>query len=312
MSLPSLRILAMTLLVVPLVSSISSANEKTKLAFSPGDNGEYKFDTGVLHGVLQPGGKAQGLASVVHVPSGTRLDQGAGIFSVYRVFTTNTRYGAMAWDWPSTSKLLPNGAVEVSRSAATDRPFELNAVYRWSGPATLDLEITVKAIEDLDDFEIFLASYFDKSLLSPYVYVADGPEGEGKPGFALATKADGDWQLFPRDDQVLAVVHDGRWTKPPYPLNWAIRPPFAAPLCFRRNADKTLAIAIMSPATDCIAISTPYEGETHYSLYPSLFGRDVKAGQSAKARARFVVTTETADRDILNLYRDYARDSARR
>ncbi|HPC96940.1 MAG TPA: hypothetical protein PLU87_18495 [Sedimentisphaerales bacterium] len=304
MSIRSVRILAAMFL---LGSLSSAAEEKAELAFRPGENGEYLFDTGILRGVLQPGGKAQGLASVVHVPSGMRLDAGAGILSFYRIFTTDKRYGAMAWDWPSTSKLLPDGAVEVSRPAEPGRPFELIAVYRWSGPAMLDLEITVKAHEDLDDFEVFLASYFDKTLASPYVYVAAGPEGEGQPGFVLATKSDGDWQLFPRDDKVLAIVHDGRWTKEPYPLNWAIRPPLAAPLCFRRSADMSLAVAILSPATDCFAISTPYEGETHYSLYPSLFGRDVKAGRNATARARFVVTTKTSDRDILSLYQDYVR-----
>ncbi len=292
-------------LLLSVVSPVSAAGEKAKLAFSAGENGEYTFDTGILRGVLQPGGKAQGLASVVHIPSGTRLDQGAGIFSFYRVLTDDKRYGAMAWDWPSMSKVLPDGAVNVYRGAAADRPFDLTAIYRWSGPATLDLEVTVKAVEDLDGFEIFVASYFDKSLAWPYVYDSAGPGG--KPGFVLATKSYGDWQMFPRDEKVLAMVHDGRWTKPPYPLNWAIRPPFAEPLGVRRNADKSLAVAIMSLPSDCIAISTPYEGETHYSMYPSLFGRDVKAGQSAKAHARLVVTTETSDRDILTLYQDYKK-----
>ncbi len=124
------------------------ADEKAKLAFNADENGQYTFDTGVLKGVLQPGGKAQGLASVVHIPSGTRLDQGAGIFSFYRVLTKDKRYGAMAWDWPSTSKVLPDGAVNVYRGATADRPFDLTAIYRWTGPATLDLEVTVKAVED--------------------------------------------------------------------------------------------------------------------------------------------------------------------
>ncbi len=301
MSIQSVRILAVALFLGSLVSAV----ERPDLAFHPSENGEYTFDTGVLQGVLQPGGKAQGLASVVHVPTGTRLDAGAGIFSPYRVFTTDQRYGAMAWDWPSTSKRLPDGAVEVTRAAAPDRPFDLTAVYRWTGPATLDLAITVKAHEDLDDFEIFLASYFDKAFPSPYVYTRSAPEA--KPGFTLATQSDGDWQLFPRNDKVLAIVHDGRWTKPPYPLNWAIRPPFAAPLAFRRNADRSLAVAVMSPPTDCFAISTPYEGETHYSLYPSLFGRDVQAGQTAPARVRFVVTTDISDSNILNLYENYVQ-----
>jgi len=293
--------------ILLLVLSVSSAGEEAGLRFQSGENGEYRFDTGVLRGVLQPSGKAQGLASVVHVPSGIRLDQGAGIFSYYRVLATNKRYGAMAWDWPSASKLLPDGAVEVSRPAAPDRPFELIAVYRWAGPATLDLETTVKACEDLDDFEVFLASYFHEALPSPYVYVAADRDAEGKPGFMLAVKSRGDWQMFPRDDGVLGMIRDGRWRKEPYPVNWVVMPQMAAPLCLRRSTDKSLGVVVMSPVTDCFAIATPYEGETHYSLYPSLFGRDIQAGQTVKARARFVVTTEASDRDILTLYQDYIR-----
>ena len=297
-----------TLLLLLLVLSASSAGEKAALTFQSGENGEYPFDTGLLRGVLQPGGKAQGLASVMHVPSGTRLDQGAGIFSYYRVMATDKRYGAMAWDWPSTSKLLPDGAVEVLRPAAPDRPLELIAVYRWAGPATLDLETTVKAYEDLDHFEVFLASYFHEALPSPYVYVAADPDAEDKPGFMPAVKSRGDWQMFPRDDGVLGMIRDGRWRKEPYPVNWVVMPQMAAPLCLRRSADRSLSVVVMSPAADCFAIATPYEGETHYSLYPSLFGRDIQAGQTVKARARFVVTTETSDRDILTLYHDYIRE----
>lgn len=293
--------------LVVLFAASASAGEGARLVFAPGENGEYRFDTGVLRGVLQPRGKAQGLASVVHVPSGIRLDQGAGIFSYYRVLATDKRYGAMAWDWPSTSRLLPDGAVEVSRPAALDRPFELIAVYRWAGPATLDLETTVKAYEDLDDFEVFLASYFHEALPSPYVYVAADPDAEGKLGFMAAVKSRGDWQMFPRDDGVLGMIRDGRWRKEPYPVNWVVMPQMAAPLCLRRSVDRSLAAVVMSPAADCFAIATPYEGETHYSLYPSLFGRDIQAGQTVKARARFVVTTEASDRDILTLYQDYIR-----
>lgn len=309
MSMQSVRILAAILFVCSLSSA---AEEKAKLAFVAGENGEYQFDTGVLRGVLQPGGKAQGLASVVHIPSGMRLDAGAGIFSFYRVLATDKRYGAMAWDWPSTSKRLHDGAVEVSRPAAPDRPFELIAVHRWAGPATLDLETTVTAHENLDDFEIFLASYFHEALPSPWVYVASAPGAEGKPGFMPALKANGDWQMFPRDDGVLGMIRDGRWLKEPYPVNWVVMPHIQAPLCLRRSADRTLAVVVMSPATDCFAVATPYEGETHYSLYPSLFGRDIEAGRTVKARAGFVVTTETSDRDVLSLYQDYVRELAGR
>ncbi len=109
------------------------------------DKGEYTFDTGVLRGTLRQGGKSLGLAPLIHVPTGARLDRSMGILSFYRVFTTGQRYGAGAWDWPSTAKLLPDGAVQVTWPAAAERPFEMTALYRWKDPQTIDLETTVTA-----------------------------------------------------------------------------------------------------------------------------------------------------------------------
>ncbi len=306
-----------------------AGSESAKLAFTPDQNGGYVFDTGVLRGTLRQGGKSLGLSSVVHAPSEARLDGSVGILSYYRVFTTNKRYGTAAWDWPSTSKLLPDGAVQVTWSEGPDRPFEMVAIYRFHDSSTLDVHTVVKPRQDLTKFEVFLASYFDGMFPSPYVYVGANPEAQGKPrerdydagargrdetlswskpGFLLARKSYGDWQMFPRDAAVLEVVHDGRWQKEPHPVNWTIMPHMAAPVCLRRSATNDLALILMSPPDDCFAIATPYEGEGHYSLYLSLCGRDVKAGQTARARSRFVVTTGVSDRHVLDLYRKYIED----
>ena len=67
-------------------------------------------------------------------------------------------------------------------------------------------------------------------------------------------------------------------------------------------------MVLMAPAADCFAIATPYAGESHYSMYLSLFGRDVKAGRTARARSRFVVTTAGSDTEILRLYGKYIKN----
>jgi hypothetical protein len=87
-----------------IVAGLATGQEKSpKLAFVANDKGEYTFDTGVLRGTLRQGGKSLGLAPVIHIPTGARLDRSMGILSFYRVFTTGKRYGAGAWDWPSTA-----------------------------------------------------------------------------------------------------------------------------------------------------------------------------------------------------------------
>ena len=309
-----------------------------KLAFTLDKDGGYAFDTGILRGKLLQAGKTPapasadasrgggiGLSSLVHVPSGLRLDGAFGIASYYRVFTTNNRYGTAAWDWPSASKLLADGAVQVTwpprlrgdklapaAAGGEDRPFQLVAIYRWKDSTTLDLETIVKPSKDLSNFEVFLASYFQQSFPSPYVYVAANPQVQGKPGFLLARKSYGDWQMFPRDEQLLQIIHDGRWQKEPNPVKWVIMPSLAAPICLRRGAATDLVVVLMAPAEDCFAIATPYEGESHYSLYLSLFGRNIKAGETAKARSRFVVKTGVSDHQILDLYHKYMKDLANR
>lgn len=282
-------------------------NAPAKHAFAAGANGEYTFDTGTLRGKLRQGGKSQGLSSVVHVASGTRLDGYSGIFSPYRIFTTNKRYGTAAWNLASESKLLDDGGVEVTWKRGEDRPFELVAVYRLSGDSTIDLETIVKAGDDLDDFEVFVASYFDPAFPTPSVHVGPNAAGDGSP-FMRAVKSAGIWQMFPRNEKVAEVIRDGRWLKPPNPVDWVIRPSMVAPIALRRSTKDGLTGILMAPANDCFAISTPYEGEGHYSVYLSLFGCDVKAGQTARAHCRFVLADAPSDDEISGLYQRYMKD----
>lgn len=297
---------------VSLVAGVAAGDETPKrLAFTAGGQGEYTFDTGVLRGTLRQDGKSRGLSSVVHIPSGARLDGSVGIAGHYRVFTTNKRYGTAAWDWPSTAELQPDGSVQTRWPAAEDRPFEMTALYRWADPQTLDVKTTVTAHADLSGFESFFASYFDKAFPSPLVYVAENPEDQGKPGFLAAGKSAGDWQMFPREPQALPIIRDGRWKIEPNPVDWAIRPCLAAPIGLRRDATHGLTAVVMSPPTDCFAIATPYEGETHYSLYASLFGRDIKAGETATAHVRLLITTAVSDDEIVALHKRYVSEMQR-
>jgi len=281
-----------------------------RLAFTENKEGGYEFDTGILRGGLRQAGKGLGLTSAVHIPTGTALNGAYGILSYYRVFTTNKRYGTAAWSWPGTSKLLPDGAVQVTWPEADDRPFELAAVYRFRDGSTLDVETIVKAGKDLSKFEVFLASYFHESFPLSQVFVAAFPETVGKRTFLTAKKSFGDWQMFPRNEDVVSIIRDGRWEKQPNPVDWKIMPPMARPIALRRGSDTAPTAILMAPPDDCFAISTPYEGEGHYSTYFSLFGRDIEARQTARARLRLVVTNITSNREILNLYQKYMKDIA--
>ena len=113
------------------------------------------------------------------------------------------------------------------------------------------------------------------------------------------------WQAFPRDDEAAAIIQDGRWKFPPSPVDWVIRPRLARPLGIRRCPANDLSAVLMSPPQDCFAVLTPEEANSHRSMYLSLFGRDLKAGERATARARLVIGTNLAGEEIDRIYSDY-------
>jgi len=226
-----------------------------------------------------------------------------GLASHYRVFTTNHRYGEGAWDWPSEASLKPDGTVEVHWPPAGDRQFEMWAVYRWAGPATLDVETRVRSAVDLPGFESFLAFYFSEQFTSSMALVKDG---SGKSVFLAAAEADGVWQTFPRDARAVSLIQDGRWKITPNPVDWNVRPALAKPIGLRRDVQSGITAVVMAPPEDCFAISMPHQAESHHSLYLSLFGRTAKAGETVHARARMIITQAVREDEIASgLYQPY-------
>jgi len=301
------------LLLATLLSTSASetAPRPARLAFTAATNGEYAFDTGLLRGKLRTGGKSLGLSSVVHVPTGTILDRSNGLLSHYRVFTKGMRYGGGAWDWPSTARLRADGAVEVQWPPAEGRPFELRAVYRWAATNAVDVETVVTARQELRGFEVFLASYFAESFTNAAVWGKADAGAKGSPNLLDAAAAHGDWQMFPRDRADVPLMTDGRWKLPPNPVDWIIRPAFEWPVALRRNPQSGLTAWIMAPRDQCFTIAMPHQTEGHYSVYLSLFGRDVPAGEVARANARLVIRSGLIDDRIDSTYRQYLNELSR-
>jgi len=302
-------------LAAAVLAAAAARAEPPKLAFEPAEEDCYRFHTGAVRGKLRLGGKSQGLASVVDVASGVEVANGVhlpGVFSYYRIFSTDTRYGDAARDWPTESKLLGDGAVEVRWPPAEEHPLEMRAVYRWTAPDTLDLETTVQPQRAMPRFEVFLSSYFAKGFRA-LVYVRPNAHAREEPGFLPADVnplVDGTYLMFPRDREAALMIFDRRWDRPPHPVQWSVTRRLAAPLAMRRDAKSGLAAVVMAPPEDCFAVATPYNKTPpdgvagHASLYLSLFGRDLEAGQKARAHSRLVIGKLT-DQQAVRRYQEY-------
>jgi hypothetical protein len=243
---------------------------------------------------------------LIHVDSGKPIARGYGVFSHYRLLDVEKRYGDGAWSWPSRARLLDDGAVEVDWPFDDTCPFTMRAVYRWADPLTLDLITTVTARRDVQRLEVFLASYFD-GFPGSFVYVQDSPSTAGRPGFLEASRERGVWQMFPRDEAAVRMIQDGRWQRLPHPVDWQILPKLAAPLAMRRDAESDLAALVMARPEDCFAVATPYGEESHRSLYLSLLGRDLQAGESSTARTRLAIRSGLSDAAAVECYEAFCR-----
>jgi hypothetical protein len=276
--------------------------DKNSLAFKAGNSNEFTFNTGSLRGTLRAGGASKGLTSVVHIPTGVRLDSSMGLFSHYRMLGANTRYGTAGWFWPSEAKLQADGAVEEFWPAAPEHPFELKAVYRWVSANALELETTVKAYTNLNRFECFLASYFTPDFTNSIVYV------EGKK-LMHAQKEAGAKQAFPRDTAGIEMIQDGRWEYEPYPIDWVIMPKLEKPMGIRRAPGLGITAVLMGRPEECFAVYTPHETEGHFSMYLGFFGRDLKAGGKGTARARLLIGDGISDEKALQAYEEFLRST---
>jgi len=301
-----------SVLAALLLTAAPALAQTPNLAFKPADPGCYDFDTGALRGRLKMDGKFQGLYPLVDAASGMELVNPPGVFSYYRVFSGSKRFGNAARDWPTTSRVLADGAVEVRWAPAPEHPVEIVGVYRWQKPDVLDLATTVTPQQDLPQFELFVSSYFTKTFRAS-VYVKREGDAPAQPGFAPVDRtpqSTGGYVMFPRDAAAQAMIQDGRWKVPPNAVDWAIERWLAAPLVIRRDDARGLTAAMMARPEDCFAVSTPWnaaspEAGGYRSVYLSLFGRDIKAGQSAEARCRLVIAKDLSDEQVLARYREF-------
>ena len=298
--------------------------ETPKLAFEPAGPGHYGFDTGAVRGKIRTSGGSQGIIELVHAVSGVAVAQGRGlpgIFSYYRVFSTDSRHGDAVRDWPNKTRLLPDGALEVFWPAALaqEHPLEITAVFRWHGPEVLDLRTVIRPQKDMPGCEVFVSSYFPPGFRA-LVYVKPNMFSPGKPEFLAADVnplVDGSYLMFPRDRQAAQMIFDRRWEFPPNPVQWSITRYLASPIAMRRDDKSGVAAILMSPPEDCFAVATPYNKTPpdgvagHQSLYLSLFGRDVRAGQTARARARLVIGRGLSDAEVVRMYGEYVAEGRR-
>ena len=289
----------------------TQTEEKPYFVASEKVSGEYLVDTGSLKGTFRFEGRSIGFVPFFSISPELEISANPtalpGLLNFYRVFATNQRFGESMRSVQSKTELLDGKTMKVLWEADEAHPFVLSTVYQWLNPQTLDLHISVEAKQTLPDFEIFLSSYLTDKFPESYVY-AQTEEGDK----FLPTPMDaGVWQAFPRDEQAIPIIRDGRWTIPPSPVDWAIRPFYKEPIIYRINKETNLAVVQMAQKKDCFALLTPHASEQHYSMYFSLFGKTLETGQTVSTTVRMIIAP-MSEEQILTSYQEFISSNKER
>lgn len=263
--------------------------------------GEFVISSNLLQGVLRQQGRSIGLHPLLWSKGETMVSGPMGLFNYYRIFTTNHRFGESMRALPSEAERVNSTTVKTHWPSTEERPFNLTGIYTWVSAGIIDLITIVEARSDLSNFDVFLASYLSPEFPVSTVCIKDP---SGKPKFELVEEKEGIWQAFPRDMEAVSMIKDGRWAIGPSPVDWAVRPEYAVPIIYRRHEKSKLAVIQMAQPEDCIAMFSPYRGETHYSMYFSLFGRSLRAGETTRTRVRLIIG-EYDETEILSVYEDF-------
>jgi hypothetical protein len=311
-----LRTRLLAFAIVGLTLSSAMAEDLPPPNFVTAGDRIFDFDTGAVKGRLRGNGEYQGISSLVDTTTGKELTRSAGIFSYYRVLSADQRWGHSARDWPMTAKLLADGAVQIDWSPQEDHPLEITATYRWKSPTTLDLETVVRPQQSMPRFELFLSSYFGLDFKA-FVYTRPMRLPDAKPEFIAADAnplVEGSYLAFPINRRAAQMFFDRRWAPENGFVPWSLTRMLAAPIGMKRNAETGITCLLMSRPEDCFAIDVSYNMDPpdgiagHSSVYMSLFGRDLAAGESAHAHVRLVVERDITNQRAVELYEQYRQE----
>ena len=145
-------------------------------------------------------------------------------------------------------------------------------------------------------FEILLSSYQAEGFVSG-AYVAKKEFEPSEPEQIRITDQPmihGVWPFFPRDEAGANLLTDGRHQKGRWFWRMAIGRRYGLPMAFFSKGE--VDVLLMGRPEDVYAVGATYEGDAktdnlaaHRSLYLSLFGEDMAAGESRRTQMRMVI-----------------------
>jgi hypothetical protein len=261
------------------------------------ENLEFRLSR--LSGVLACN-KSHHFSNVVHTPTGTLVspDEGrmkhVGLLNFFRVLVRSGYLTELRVEKPL---LQPeDDGITMIWPSTIRRQAKVTVRFTFIEPNIIDMDLQVESRTTYPDFEILLSAYLAPGFESG-AYVSTNEMGPVEPEqirIIDQPMIHGVWPFFPRDEAGAHLLTDGRHQKGRWYWRMAIGRRYGMPLAFFSKG-KVDAL-LMGRPEDVYAVGATYSGDTdrdniaaHRSLYLSLFGDDLQAGEGRRTQMRMII-----------------------
>ncbi|NRB75359.1 MAG: lactonase family protein [Verrucomicrobiales bacterium] len=220
-----------------------------------------------------------------------------GLLNLYRIYGVNETFGALRND---EAEVVPQeDGARLTWPASEARPIAISATYTISGQSQIDVLLEATPTRDIKNFEILPATYLPVEW-EKFVYL----QGESAPEPTLLRPSgnEDDDLKYPfysmsKSDRD-AQEKSGRTTSTWQWKSILPEPLAALPIVFcGDNKVQVIQFAAPDSVSAVCATPKPEAGDPeewnsvgqHSALYFSLFGRDVKAGETVSSKIRLLV-----------------------
>ncbi len=276
------------------------------------DRTEFTFETGRMAGTITVPGRYHGVTRLIDKKSGRQLiDSRYSALNLYKLMSGSGVMGEPR----KMERSARSGAnwVEIIWPPTKEHQGTVTARYEVLRPDAIDFTITVETTAAYKDYEVFLPSYFDKSMRAHLHLKRRGRQPpdlvmpEYNPAFATTLP------YFPRDSRGAQIPLDGRWDGI---IDFSPMRRYAHCLAFMVDPDNRAAAVLMAEPRDCFGISVRYHADddakrlTSYSAFDlGLVGKNMKPGETRTVRARLALTDLDEEfTQPLELYRAFLKE----
>lgn len=274
----------------------------------------YTFANDHVSGKYLTVGHYQGMRSLVHRASGVEIAAGEtlpGLVCPYRVFANGCRYEDVRERRADVK--IAGDKLAIAYPADDRNPFDLVSLLSWNGPQ-LDIDYQLEMRADMRGFELGIASYLAAGFRG-FVYRQSNNHGEDAPRFVPVdvNPMTDVYALFPRNEAAMATIFDGRWDLPPYPVRYCVPAYFASPLAYRHHAPSLITAVGMGDPAECYAVCMPVNNPPenpdpangYQAIYFYCFGRDLRRGETATMRVRWMVGQAISEPAMLAAWKEF-------